>query len=68
MKIVVEPHDFYIFGDGFIAFDDGVFPDGPVGVGRTRKEALEALLWQVDNDDAAVAQVEAEIAKLQVPA
>lgn len=67
MKITLSPADFGPFGDGWYAYDDATFPDGEVGSGGTKEDALKSLLWQVDHDDAAVAAVEAEIAKLKEP-
>ena len=47
-----------------LAYDDNVFPDGPVGNGATPLAALRNLLEQVDHDEVTEAAVQAEIDKL----
>ena len=47
-----------------IAYDDSIYPDGPVGHGRTPLEALQILLEFVDGDEATEAAVQAKIDEL----
>jgi len=45
----------------FIAFDDSIAPDGPVGHGRTPIDALVDLYWQVDGETEAAVKIKMDI-------
>lgn len=65
MKIVVEGNRIsYWPSTDYIAFDDSVFPDGPVAYGATPVEALRHLAEQYEDDAAAEAAIEAKIEEL----
>lgn len=48
-----------------IAYDNNIYPDGPVGHGKTPLAALESLLEMVDDDPVTEAAVVAKIAEVR---
>lgn len=66
MRIVVDVPLFSMHADfDHIAYDDSIYPDGPVGHGRTPLAALKLLLEIVDGDEETENAVQAMINKLE---
>ena len=65
MRIVVDtPLISYWPSTDWMAYDAHEFPDGPVAYGKSPKDALTELASIYDNDDNAVAVIEAKIEEL----